>query len=81
MEFSNENWSGTTNKGQRQHESYAPVNSAQFGRQYVRSTFNKGSSVFIESGEDLYENEKMNEKDFVVMEAKILKNRTFYSKY
>jgi len=80
MEFSNENWSGTTNKGQQQHESYASVNAAQFGKNYVRSTFNKGSSVFFENGIDKYQRDTV-EDDFIVLEADLIEGKTFYTNY
>ena len=47
VEFSNENWTPHVNKGQMQHDSYAMVNMFQFGRDYVRSTYNKGSAVLF----------------------------------
>jgi len=79
MEFSNENWTKEVNKGQIQHENYAKVNAIQFGRDYLRSTFNHGSAVFTP---DLSQFEfSNNTADLALTTVNLNSNKTFYTKH
>ncbi len=78
MEFSNENWTPGINKGQKQHEDYASVNAMQFGKDYIRSTFNHGSLKHPGFSTDAI---ALNDENLLqIFEVSLTSSTTFYTK-
>lgn len=75
MEFSNENWTEKLNMGQIQHESYAKINAAQFGVDYIRSTYNSGSLILSELP---YEYSHSNKNKILTGRVQLTNKKSFY---